>query len=122
MPALEPMKRKSAFKSGVSCRSVQPPRWQGRPARIGASGSIACTLSSAVLFLPITEPADSRMNIADLRMSYERDELDESASAVDPMAQFGHWLEQALHAELTEPNAMTLATVGPTDGRPRGSC
>ena len=40
------------------------------------------------------------MNIADLRMSYERDELDESASAADPMAQFGHWLEQALHAVL----------------------
>ena len=57
------------------------------------------------------------MNIADLRMSYERDELDESASAADPMAQFGHWLEQALHAELAEPNAMTLATVG-ADGRP----
>ena len=57
------------------------------------------------------------MNIADLRMSYERDELDESASAADPMVQFAHWLDQALHAELTEPNAMTLATVG-TDGRP----
>ena len=57
------------------------------------------------------------MNIADLRMSYERDELDESASSADPMAQFGHWLEQALHAELTEPNAMTLATGG-ADGWP----
>lgn len=57
------------------------------------------------------------MNIADLRMSYERDELDESGSAADPMAQFAHWLDQALHAELTEPNAMTLATVG-ADGRP----
>jgi pyridoxamine 5'-phosphate oxidase len=58
-----------------------------------------------------------RMNIADLRKSYERDELDESASAADPMAQFGRWLEQALQAELPEPNAMTLATVG-ADGRP----
>lgn len=57
------------------------------------------------------------MNIAELRTSYERDELDESASAADPMTQFGHWFEQALHAELSEPNAMTLATVG-TDGRP----
>ena len=57
------------------------------------------------------------MNIADLRMSYERDQLDESASLADPMAQFGRWLEQALLAELIEPNAMTLATVG-ADGRP----
>jgi len=57
------------------------------------------------------------MNIADLRRTYERDQLDESASLADPMAQFAHWMEQALHAELPEPNAMTLATVG-ADGRP----
>jgi pyridoxamine 5'-phosphate oxidase len=57
------------------------------------------------------------MNIADLRKSYERDELDESASQADPFAQFGQWLDQALKAELPEPNAMTLATVG-ADGRP----
>jgi len=55
--------------------------------------------------------------IADLRKSYERDELDESASAADPLQQFRTWLDQALKAELPEPNAMTLATVG-ADGRP----
>jgi len=57
------------------------------------------------------------MDIADLRKSYERDELDESASAADPLQQFQHWLQQALKAQLPEPNAMTLATVG-ADGRP----
>jgi pyridoxamine 5'-phosphate oxidase len=57
------------------------------------------------------------MNIADLRKSYERDELDEDASAADPLQQFARWFEQALKAELPEPNAMTLATVG-ADGRP----
>ena len=57
------------------------------------------------------------MDIADLRKSYERDALDESASAADPTTQFGRWFEQALGAELPEPNAMTLATVGP-DGAP----
>jgi pyridoxamine 5'-phosphate oxidase len=57
------------------------------------------------------------MNIADLRKSYERDELDETASAADPLQQFQHWFDQALAAELPEPNAMTLATVG-ADGRP----
>ena len=57
------------------------------------------------------------MNIADLRKSYERDELDESASAADPLLQFQGWLQQALQAQLPEPNAMTLATVG-ADGRP----
>ena len=57
------------------------------------------------------------MDIAALRKSYERDELDESASAADPLLQFQRWLEQALSAQLPEPNAMTLATVG-VDGRP----
>lgn len=57
------------------------------------------------------------MNIADLRKSYERDELDEASSAADPLAQFRTWFDQALKAELPEPNAMTLATVGES-GRP----
>ena len=56
-------------------------------------------------------------HIADLRKSYERAELDESASLADPLAQFELWLQQALSGELPEPNAMTLATVG-VDGRP----
>jgi pyridoxamine 5'-phosphate oxidase len=55
--------------------------------------------------------------LADLRKSYERDALDESSSADDPLRQFQGWLEQAIKAELPEPNAMTLATVG-ADGRP----
>ena len=57
------------------------------------------------------------MDIAALRKSYEKDELDESASAADPMQQFQRWFDQALGAQLPEPNAMTLATVG-ADGRP----
>ena len=57
------------------------------------------------------------MDIASLRKSYERDELDEASSAADPLNQFQRWLEQALNAQLPEPNAMTLATVG-ADGRP----
>jgi pyridoxamine 5'-phosphate oxidase len=56
-------------------------------------------------------------NIADLRKSYERAELNESASEADPLRQFESWLQQALEAQLPEPNAMTLATVG-DNGRP----
>ena len=56
-------------------------------------------------------------DIANLRKSYERAELDESASAPAPLDQFGLWLQQALDAQLPEPNAMTLATVGGS-GRP----
>lgn len=55
--------------------------------------------------------------LAALRKSYERAELDESASASDPFDQFRLWLDQAIDAKLPEPNAMTLATVG-ADGRP----
>ena len=56
-------------------------------------------------------------NLADLRKSYERAELDEAASSPDPLKQFELWLQQAIDAQLPEPNAMTLATVG-DHGRP----
>ena len=56
-------------------------------------------------------------DIADLRRSYERAELDESHSQADPLKQFEIWLDQALSSEVPEPNAMTVATVG-VDGRP----
>ena len=62
-------------------------------------------------------PYTARMDLHALRKSYERDALDEHASEADPLKQFGHWMQQALQAQLPEPNAMTLATVG-TDGRP----
>ncbi len=57
------------------------------------------------------------MNIADLRKSYEKAELSESASRADPLQQFDQWLNEAIQGEVPEPNAMTLATVG-ADLRP----
>ncbi len=56
-------------------------------------------------------------DIANLRKSYERAELDEAACHADPMQQFALWLQQAIDGQLPEPNAMTLATVGAA-GRP----
>lgn len=56
-------------------------------------------------------------DLAQLRRSYERAELDETHSADSPIRQFEHWLDEALAAEVPEPTAMTLATVGP-DNRP----
>ena len=56
-------------------------------------------------------------DIAHLRRSYERAELDEAHSASVPQQQFEHWLQEAIAAEVPEPTAMTLATVG-VDGRP----
>jgi len=56
-------------------------------------------------------------SLADLRKSYERAELDESASHADPLLQFERWLTEAIAAQVPEPNAMTVATVG-SDLRP----
>jgi pyridoxamine 5'-phosphate oxidase len=60
------------------------------------------------------------MNTQDLealRKSYEHSALDERASEADPRRQFEVWLQEAIAANVPEPNAMTLATVG-ADGRP----
>ena len=61
--------------------------------------------------------ADQTTSIADLRKSYERAEINEEASSAAPGQQFSKWLEEAIAAQLPEPNAMTLATVG-SDLRP----
>jgi len=61
--------------------------------------------------------SDNTTSIADLRKSYERAELNEDASSAAPGQQFSKWLEEAISAQLPEPNAMTLATVG-SDLRP----
>jgi pyridoxamine 5'-phosphate oxidase len=54
----------------------------------------------------------SPSDLAALRRSYERAELDESASHEDPLQQFARWFDEALKAEVPEPNAMTVCTVG----------
>jgi pyridoxamine 5'-phosphate oxidase len=59
----------------------------------------------------------SKRSIADLRRNYARETLDERDVAHDPIEQFGRWFDEALRAELPEPNAMALATAS-ADGRP----
>ena len=56
-------------------------------------------------------------NIADLRRDYSRESLSEHDVLPDPFAQFRHWFDQAVAAQIIEPNAMSLATVG-ADGQP----
>jgi pyridoxamine 5'-phosphate oxidase len=56
-------------------------------------------------------------SLADLRTSYESAILDEAQSHANPFQQFEQWLGDAFKAEVPEPNAMTLATVG-SDLRP----
>lgn len=56
-------------------------------------------------------------DLAGLRQEYAAGGLSEADLAPDPMAMFGRWFADALAANLHEPNAMDLATVGP-EGRP----
>jgi len=57
------------------------------------------------------------MSLADLRRAYARAELDERSVDRDPLKQLLAWLDEAQHAGVLEPNAMTLATSTP-DGHP----
>ncbi|MCC0177139.1 pyridoxamine 5'-phosphate oxidase [Waterburya agarophytonicola K14] len=56
-------------------------------------------------------------SIADLRQNYTLAGLSETDVKSDPISQFGTWFQQALDADLLEPNAMTLATAS-ADGKP----
>ncbi|WP_427161567.1 pyridoxamine 5'-phosphate oxidase [Aliinostoc sp. HNIBRCY26] len=55
--------------------------------------------------------------IADLRKDYSLEGLSKNEVDPNPFIQFKKWFEQALAAQLPEPNAMTLATTTP-DGKP----
>ncbi|WP_052462288.1 pyridoxamine 5'-phosphate oxidase [Nigerium massiliense] len=57
------------------------------------------------------------MDVSNMRRNYESGELDEGSAAADPLEQFDRWLNEAVAAQMPEPNAMTLATVG-DGGRP----
>jgi pyridoxamine 5'-phosphate oxidase len=57
------------------------------------------------------------MSVADLRKEYALNGLSEADLDPDPLRQFRTWFDQALAANLPEPNAMTLATVS-VDGHP----
>lgn len=58
------------------------------------------------------------ISVADLRRNYCLGSLDGADVDPDPICQFARWFEEAVRAEVTEPNAMTVATVTP-EGRPR---
>ena len=55
--------------------------------------------------------------LADLRLDYGRASLTESDVLGDPIDQFGKWFDEALHAKVNEPNAMSVATVD-AEGKP----
>ena len=56
-------------------------------------------------------------SVADLRKDYTHGGLSEAEAGDDPIVLFQAWFQAAVQAELSEPNAMTLATATP-DGKP----
>lgn len=57
------------------------------------------------------------MNLADMRAEYTKGGLRREDLRPDPFDQFTVWFDQACQGNLTEPNALSLATAG-NDGRP----
>jgi pyridoxamine 5'-phosphate oxidase len=57
------------------------------------------------------------ISLSDLRKEYSKETLEVISVGKDPIQQFEKWFDEALRAEVLEPNAMTLSTVTES-GRP----
>ncbi|MFZ1705733.1 MAG: pyridoxamine 5'-phosphate oxidase [Saprospiraceae bacterium] len=57
------------------------------------------------------------VELAQLRQEYSKHELDENVIHVNPLEQFKLWISEALNAQVIEPNAFILSTIG-EDGFP----
>jgi len=57
------------------------------------------------------------MNLADIRTDYRKGVLRREDLKPDPIDMFNAWLDDAIHAQVVEPTAMSLATAW-ADGRP----
>ena len=55
--------------------------------------------------------------LSEFRKSYELGELDEAQAEHGPLRLFQAWMDEAIKHDVSEPTAMTVATVGP-EGRP----
>lgn len=53
------------------------------------------------------------MSIADIRTDYRKAALNETDVDADPIVQFKRWFDEAVQAQVQEPNAMCLATATP---------
>ena len=56
------------------------------------------------------DPAAIATSLAGLRKDYSLKTLDEREVDREPLKQFGVWMVEAIHAQVPEPTAMTLAT------------
>jgi len=88
-----------------------------RRRNIEASGSASAGADAATASACAPAAKAIGERVADLRKDYGQASLDENGVDADPILQFTRWFEEALKAEVNEPNAMSVATVG-ADGRP----
>ena len=51
-----------------------------------------------------------KKTLQNLRIEYSSSPINESAVDANPISFFGKWFDEAMAAEVREPNAMTLAT------------
>jgi pyridoxamine 5'-phosphate oxidase len=58
-----------------------------------------------------SDPSAIATSLANLRKDYALKTLEEKDVDREPMKQFGVWMVEAIHAQVPEPTAMTLATV-----------
>jgi pyridoxamine 5'-phosphate oxidase len=90
-----------------------------------SSNATTDPITAEAIILLISDPGryiDNRMSkhraiLSELRENYSRGGLTEEDAALAPFPQFDKWLDEAVDAEVVEPNAMTLATAD-ADGRP----
>jgi pyridoxamine 5'-phosphate oxidase len=80
----------------------------------GAAPDVA--MPGGIVAAPVTTVSVGE-RVADLRKDYGQASLDEKDVADDPVQQFARWFEEALKAEVNEPNAMGVSTVDER-GRP----
>lgn len=62
-------------------------------------------------------PVHDAATLAAMRIDYVQSLLSEEQVLRDPVAQFEKWFDEALKAQVSEPNAMSLSTVS-ADGKP----
>lgn len=81
-----------------------------------SAGALSRQQASRRRFLSTSTPMPA---VADLRKEYSASGLEEDDVSSEPLTLFRRWLDEAVAAQVIEPNAMCLSTVSP-DGKPSG--
>lgn len=107
------MEREESTMAPMAMRLFSPEQMTQLGAAMQRRRNIGDTGGQAKLAVP--EPVGEA--VAGLRKDYGQASLNEDEVLDDPLAQFTCWFEQALKAQVNEPNAMNVATVD-ANGRP----